>query len=47
MAGALLATTALFSGFVVAECAPREGYRNAWSAAGGTLRTGMPDGVAP
>ena len=46
MAGALLATMALFSGFVVTECAAREGYRNTWSAVRGTLRTGMPDGVA-
>lgn len=47
MAGALLATMARFSGFVVTECDPREGYRNPWSAARVTLRTGMPGSVVP
>jgi len=47
-AGALteyLATMALFSGFSVTVCDPREEYRGAWSVAGATLLSGMPDDV--
>ncbi|MBT9476074.1 XdhC family protein [Polaromonas sp.] len=40
-----LATMALFSGFAVTVCDPREEYRNSWSVAGVTLLTGMPDDV--
>ena len=40
-----LATMALFSGFAVTVCDPREEYRNTWSVAGVTLLTGMPDDV--
>ena len=40
-----LATMALFSGFAVTVCDPREEYRSAWSVAGVTLLTGMPDDV--
>ncbi|MFY8088773.1 MAG: XdhC family protein [Rubrivivax sp.] len=40
-----LATMALFSGFAVSVCDPREEYRGAWQVAGVTLLTGMPDDV--
>lgn len=40
-----LATMALFSGFSVTVCDPREEYRGAWSVSGITLLTGMPDDV--
>ena len=38
-----LATMALFSGFAVTVCDPREEYRGAWSVAGVQLRNEMPD----
>jgi xanthine dehydrogenase accessory factor len=40
-----LATMALFSGFAVTVCDPREEYRGAWSVAGVQLRNEMPDDV--
>ncbi|MGB7479309.1 MAG: XdhC family protein, partial [Burkholderiaceae bacterium] len=40
-----LATMALFSGFSVTVCDPREEYRSAWSVAGVTLTGDMPDDV--
>lgn len=40
-----LATMALFSGFAVTVCDPREEYRGAWSVAGATLLRDMPDDV--
>ncbi len=40
-----LATMALFSGFAVSVCDPREEYRGAWQVAGVTLLPGMPDDV--
>ncbi len=40
-----LATMALFSGFAVTVCDPREEYRGAWSVAGVTLTRDMPDDV--
>ncbi len=40
-----LATMALFSGFAVTVCDPREEYRGAWSVAGVTLTSDMPDDV--
>jgi len=40
-----LATMALFSGFAVTVCDPREEYRGAWSVPGVTLLSGMPDDV--
>ena len=40
-----LATMALFSGFAVTVCDPREEYRGAWSVAGVTLSSDMPDDV--
>ncbi|WP_298924046.1 XdhC family protein [uncultured Ramlibacter sp.] len=40
-----LATMALFSGFAVTVCDPREEYRGAWNVAGATLLTAMPDDV--
>jgi xanthine dehydrogenase accessory factor len=40
-----LATMALFSGFSVSVCDPREEYRQAWQVAGAALLTGMPDDV--
>ena len=40
-----LATMALFSGFAVTVCDPREEYRTAWSVPGVTLLTDMPDDV--
>ncbi|TWO72012.1 XdhC family protein [Caenimonas sedimenti] len=38
-----LATMALFSGFAVTVCDPREEYRGAWSVAGAKLVSDMPD----
>jgi xanthine dehydrogenase accessory factor len=38
-----LATMALFSGFAVTVCDPREEYRGAWSVAGATVVSDMPD----
>ncbi|MDB5860716.1 MAG: hypothetical protein JWQ76_4405 [Ramlibacter sp.] len=40
-----LATMALFSGFAVTVCDPREEYRGAWSVAGATVVSEMPDDV--
>jgi xanthine dehydrogenase accessory factor len=40
-----LATMALFSGFAVTVCDPREEYRTAWQVPGVTLLTEMPDDV--
>ena len=40
-----LATMARFSGFAVTVCDPREEYRSAWSVAGVTLVSDMPDDV--
>ncbi len=40
-----LATMAVFSGFAVTVCDPREEYRASWSVLGVTLLTGMPDDV--
>ena len=40
-----LATMALFSGFAVTVCDPREEYRGAWSVAGAQLLREMPDDV--
>jgi xanthine dehydrogenase accessory factor len=40
-----LASMALFSGFAVTVCDPREEYRGAWSLAGVTVVTEMPDDV--
>ncbi|MBM3364059.1 MAG: XdhC family protein, partial [Betaproteobacteria bacterium] len=40
-----LATMALFSGFSVTVCDPREEYRGAWSVAGVQMRREMPDDV--
>ena len=40
-----LATMALFSGFAVTVCDPREAYRGSWAVAGAALVTGMPDDV--
>jgi xanthine dehydrogenase accessory factor len=40
-----LATMALFSGFAVTVCDPREEYRGAWSVAGVTVLSDMPDDV--
>lgn len=40
-----LATMALFSGFAVTVCDPREEYRGAWSVAGARLVADMPDDV--
>ena len=38
-----LATMALFNGFAVTVCDPREEYRGAWSVAGVTVKRDMPD----
>ena len=38
-----LATMALFNGFAVTVCDPREEYRGAWSVAGVTVKSDMPD----
>ncbi len=40
-----LATMALFNGFAVTVCDPREEYRSAWSVAGASVVTDMPDDV--
>jgi xanthine dehydrogenase accessory factor len=40
-----LATMALFSGFSVTVCDPRDEYRSAWSVAGATVLSAMPDDV--
>ena len=40
-----LATMALFNGFAVTVCDPREEYRGAWSVAGAKLLADMPDDV--
>ena len=40
-----LATMAQFSGFAVTVCDPREEYRSAWSVAGVTVVSDMPDDV--
>ena len=40
-----LATMALFSGFAVTVCDPREEYRGAWSVPGVTVVSEMPDDV--
>ncbi len=40
-----LATMALFSGFAVTVCDPREEYRGAWSVAGVRVTSDMPDDV--
>ena len=40
-----LATMAQFSGFAVTVCDPREEYRSAWSVAGVTVASDMPDDV--
>jgi xanthine dehydrogenase accessory factor len=40
-----LATMALFSGFAVTVCDPREEYRGAWSVAGAKVVSDMPDDV--
>ena len=40
-----LATMALFSGFAVTVCDPREEYRGSWNVAGATLVADMPDDV--
>jgi xanthine dehydrogenase accessory factor len=40
-----LASMALFSGFAVTVCDPREEYRSAWSVAGAKVLSDMPDDV--
>ena len=40
-----LATMALFSGFAVTVCDPREEYRSSWSVAGARVVSDMPDDV--
>ena len=40
-----LATMALFNGFAVTVCDPREEYRGAWSVAGAQVVSEMPDDV--
>jgi len=40
-----LATMALFSGFAVTVCDPRDEYRSAWSVPGATVLSAMPDDV--
>jgi xanthine dehydrogenase accessory factor len=40
-----LATMALFNGFAVTVCDPREEYRGAWNVPGATVASGMPDDV--
>ena len=40
-----LATMALFNGFAVTVCDPREEYRGAWSVVGATVVSEMPDDV--
>ena len=41
-----LATMAIFNGFAVTVCDPREEYRGAWSVAGVALHSDMPNDVA-
>lgn len=43
--GEYLATMALFCGFTVTVCDPREEYRGTWSVPGATIDPGMPDDV--
>ena len=43
--GEYLATMALFCGFTVTVCDPREEYRGAWSVKGATVDARMPDDV--
>jgi xanthine dehydrogenase accessory factor len=40
-----LATMAIFSGFAVTVCDPREEYRSAWSVPGVSVKSEMPDDV--
>jgi xanthine dehydrogenase accessory factor len=40
-----LATMAIFCGFAVTVCDPREEYRGSWALGGVTMRTEMPDDV--
>ncbi len=40
-----MATMALFSGFAVTVCDPREEYRSAWQVPGATVLSDMPDDV--
>jgi len=40
-----LATMAIFCGFAVTVCDPREEYRGSWALVGVTMRTEMPDDV--
>jgi len=40
-----LATMAMFSGFAVTVCDPREEYRGSWNVPGAALVAGMPDDV--
>ena len=40
-----LATMAIFCGFAVTVCDPREEYRGSWALGGVTMRTDMPDDV--
>ena len=40
-----LASMAIFSGFAVTVCDPREEYRSAWSVPGVTVQSDMPDDV--
>jgi len=40
-----LATMALFSGFAVTVCDPRDEYRSSWSVAGARVVSDMPDDV--
>lgn len=40
-----LATMALFNGFLVTVCDPREEYRSSWSVEGASLSADMPDDV--
>ena len=40
-----LATMALFNGFAVTVCDPREEYRGSWSVPGATVVSDMPDDV--
>ena len=40
-----LATMALFNGFAVTVCDPRDEYRSAWSVPGATVLSAMPDDV--
>lgn len=40
-----LATMALFNGFAVSVCDPREEYRGSWSVSAAKVLTGMPDDV--